>query len=119
MDHKLYNLKTLVEIAQGDQDFVRSMVDTFVENVTAEIDSIHSFQSLEKWTDIAETAHKLVSNFAYLGANSLQALAADIEKSVLFDKNLTDIAGKTEKMCVDGILLISQLKEKFEINDTD
>ena len=119
MDHKLYNLKKLNEIAQGDKDFVRTMVVTFIENVTTEIDSIQSFKSLEKWTDIAETAHKLVSNFAYLGADRLQALAANIEKSVLNDHDLTDIADKTDKMCNDGILLIDQLKEKFKITDTN
>jgi HPt (histidine-containing phosphotransfer) domain-containing protein len=74
---------------------------------------------LEKWTEIAETAHKLASNFAYLGADKLQALAADIEKSVLCDNNLSGIAEKTEKMYHDGILLIGQLKEKFEITDGD
>ena len=117
MDHKIYNLKKLDEIAQGDQSFIRDMVVTFVENVTAEIDSILLLKSLDKWTDIAEAAHKLASNFAYLGADKLQVLAADIEKSVLNDNNLTDVADKTEKMCNDGILLISQLKEKFEIVD--
>jgi len=119
MDDKFYNLKKLDEIAQGDNDFVKTMVVTFVENVTAEIDSIQSFKSLEKWTDIAEAAHKLVSNFAYLGADRLQALAADIEKSVLNDHNLTNIAEKTEKMCNDGILLINQLKKNFQISDTN
>ena len=116
MEHKLYNLKKLDEIAQGDQNFVREMVVTFVENVSAEIDSIQSLKSLEKWTEIAETAHKLASNFAYLGADKLQALSADIEKSVLNDHILTGIADKTEKMCEDGILLINQLKKKFEFD---
>ena len=119
MDHKLYNLKKLDEIAQGDQNFIREMVVTFIENVTAEIDSIQSLKSLEKWTDIAETAHKLASNFAYLGADKLQVLAADIEKSVLLENNLTNIADKTEKMCNIGILLIDQLKEKFKIVGTN
>ena len=115
MDDRLYNLKKLEEIAQGDTGFIKEMVVTFVENVTTEIDSIQLLKSQEKWTDIAETAHKLASNFAYLGADRLQALAADIEKSVLNDNNLTNVADKTEKMCDDGILLIGQLKEMFDI----
>ena len=117
MDHKLYNLEKLNEIAQGDESFVRDMVVTFIENVTVSIDNIQSFKPLEKWKEIAETAHKLASNFAYLGADKLHALAANIEKSVLSDNNLTGIADKTEEMCHDGILLIAQLKEKFEITN--
>ena len=117
MVHDLYNLDKLNEIAQGDENFVREMVVTFVENVTSSIDNIQSYKSLEKWKDIAETAHKLASNFAYLGAGNLQALAANIEKSVLCDNNLDGIADKTDEMCSGAILLIGQLKEKFEIID--
>ena len=113
MVHKLYNLKKLDEIAQGNRDFIRDMLVTFVENVTADIIGIQSLRSAENWTVIAETAHKLASNFAYLGANSLHALAADIEKSVINEHNLTGVADKTDKLCNEGILLVSQLKKDF------
>ena len=113
MVQKLYNLKKLEEIAQGDQGFIRDMLITFVENVTFDICSIKSLKSAENWTAIAETAHKLASNFAYLGASSLQALAADIEKSVINDHNLTGVADKTEKMCDEGNMLINQLEKDF------
>ena len=116
MAQKNYNLKKINEIAQGDQGFITEMLETFVENVTIEIDRIQSFRPVENWTAIAETAHKLASNFAYLGAHNLHALAADIEKSVLNDHNLTGIAEKTEQMCLEGILLVNQLKNDFCIS---
>lgn len=119
MVHKHYNLKKLDEIAQGNQGFIREMLVTFVENVTSEINSIQSFKAAMDWVSIAEAAHKLASDFAYLGANSLHALAADIEKSVLNDNNLTGVTDKTDKLCNEGILLISQLKKDFCITGTD
>ena len=115
MDHKLYNLKKLEEIGQGDQIFIRDMVVTFVENVTTDVGSIQSLKSLENWTAIGETAHKLASNFAYLGAAGLREQALSIEKSVLNDNDLTGIAEKTEKMCLDGIVLVNQLKKDFAL----
>ena len=117
MVHKCYNLKKINEIANGDQGFVRDMLETFVENVTIDIERIQSFRPVENWTAIAETAHKLASNFAYLGANHLHALASNIEKSVLNDRNLTGIADKSEQMCNEGIVLIRQLKNDFCILD--
>jgi len=113
MVHKLYNLKKLEEIAQGNQEFIREMLVTFVENVTTDISSIHSLKSAENWTAIAETAHKLASNFAYLGATPLQVLAANIERSVLNERNLTGVADKTERLCDEGIMLVNQLKKDF------
>jgi len=117
MVQKLYNLKKMEEIAQGNHGFIREMVVTFVQNVTNDIGSIHSLKSVENWTAIAETSHKLASNFAYLGAGSLHVLAADIEKSVINDRNLTGVADKTDKLCKEGILLVSQLKKDFCISD--
>ena len=117
MVQKLYNLKKINEIAQGDQEFVLDMLVTFVENVTLEIERIQLFRPLENWTAIAETAHKLASNFAYLGAQNLQALASDIEKSVFHDHNLTGIAEKTGQMCDAGIMLVGQLKNDLCIVD--
>ena len=117
MAHRLYNLKKLNEIAQGDETFIRDMAVEFVLNVTASLESIQALKPAEKWTTIAEIAHKLASNYAYLGADKLKALAADIERSVLNDNNLTGISEKTEEMCNDSILLISQIKKDFDINN--
>ena len=119
MDDVRYNLKKLDEIAQGDQGFIREMLITFVENVTAEIDNIQSFKSAENWTAIAEAAHKLASNFAYMGAPVLHALAADIERSVIKDHDLVGIEEKTNSMCRNGSLLIKQIKKDFNIMSVD
>ena len=113
MSDKLYNLKKLNEISQGDNEFVRDMLATFVENVTNDVSLIQSLQITEDWTAIAETAHKLASNFAYLGANKLHDLAAEIEKNVINDNNLAGIADKTVKLCYDGIILVNQVNKDF------
>ena len=117
MVQKFYNLKKINEIAQGDQEFVRDMLVTFVENVTIDVGRIRSFELEKNWTAIAETAHKLASNFAYLGAQNLQSLASGIEKSVLINNDLTGIAEKTEQMCDEGIILVNQVKNDFCIEN--
>jgi len=109
----LYNLKKIDEIAQGDSDFIGDILNTFVENVTTEVERIQLFKSDENWTAIAESAHKLASNFAYLGANTLQVLALDIEKSVFNDNNLFGIAEKANKLCDGSSFLVSQLQKDF------
>ena len=111
MERKLYDLRKMQEIAQGDEAFIKDMVDMFLSNVTEDISNVRTFQELEDWKAIAAIAHKLVSRFAYLNASDLQELAADIENSVLIDGNLSDINTKTEKLCSDSIILLDTLKE--------
>ena len=61
---KIYSLKKLNEIGQGDEKFVHDMLVTFVENVTVDVDKIQSARSLEDWTTIGHIAHKMVPRFA-------------------------------------------------------
>ena len=119
MEHKFYDLIKMDEIAQGDENFIKDMVVTFVENVTEDIGKIRSARSVEDWKTIGEVAHKMASRFAYLDADSLQTLAGDIEKSVLIEKNLDGIAEKADKLCSDSILLIEQLKQDFDYLNTN
>jgi len=114
MAQKKYSLDKLNEIGQGDQEFVNGMLATFLENVTNALQKIEVLKVNEKWVDIAEIAHKLASNFAYLESKCLQEIASDIEKSVLNEKNYNDIAAKTDKMCRDSMLLVDQLRQDFD-----
>lgn len=116
MIRKLYNLRKLNEITQGDPDFIQEMVVTFVENVSIDIESIHNLKLSDNWKGIAEIAHKLASNYAYLGADNLHALAVNIEKSVVNDHNLSGILEKVERLCSDSSLLINELRKDFEIS---
>ena len=114
MEYQNYHLERLEEIAQGDSDFVKEMVGTFIENVTFDVETIQSLRLTEDWTAIAEKAHKLASNFAYLGAENLRNLAANIENTVLNENNLFGVAGKTELLCNESTDLIVQLKKDFD-----
>ena len=114
MEHKLYDLGNLQEIAQGDEAFVNEMLVIFVENVTKDIETIRSLQPFEEWKTIAEIAHKMATRFAYLSIDSLRTLSVDIEKSILLYNNFTGIAEKTDKLCDDSILLIERMKKDFE-----
>ena len=116
MEHKSYDLRKMHEISGGDEAFIRDMLVTFVENVTDSIEKIQASKLVEDWTVIGGIAHKLASNFAYMGADSLQSLAGDIERSILVEHNLTGIAEKTDKLCSDSISLINQVKYDFDIN---
>ena len=119
MTPKIYSIKKLNEIGQGDPAFVQDMLISFLGNVNDAIKKINHFRSDDNWNGIAEVAHKLASNFAYLESKNLQTIASDIEKSVLIEKNLSGIADKTDKLCNDTILLVEQLKNDFDFLSTN
>ena len=115
MKHKQYNLEKIKDIAQGDQAFIEDMLVTFVENVSDDVEKIKSLRLQEDWKAIAEIAHRLASRFAYLNADSLYALSADIEESVLSEHNLTGIAEKADMLCALSVSMIEELRKDFTI----
>ena len=58
MEHKLYDLSKLQEMAQDDQDFVNDMIVLFVENVTDDITKIYSLRPFEEWKTETVPVHR-------------------------------------------------------------
>ena len=113
MEQKLYDIKKLQEISMGNETFVQKMLVTFVENVAIDIELVKTHRSAENWNAVAERAHKLASNFAYLNATDLQQMASSLEKSVIHEGDLTGIAEKADELYNVTVSLIEQLKLDF------
>jgi HPt (histidine-containing phosphotransfer) domain-containing protein len=110
---KMYDLSRIEEISPGNTQFIAEMIHTFVESVVSEVEHINRLKPLENWKAIAEIAHKLMSNYAYLGAEDLKQTARDIERSVSHDGNLDGIEGKINRLCAESMELVRQLKKDF------
>jgi len=111
--NKLYSLKKLEEIAQGDNAFVQDMVSAFIDTVSVEVTNIQELMGKGEWKDIGGIAHKLVTNYAYMDAVALFALAVDIEKKAKNGCDLTEITATTGQLCADSLILINELKKCF------
>ena len=109
--NKLYSLDKLKEIAQGDDTFVQDMIITFVETVSEEVKNIQKLLDADEWNAIRQTVHKLIINYAYMDAESLFALSADIENKIKNGSNLTEITALTRQLCADSLVLIDELKK--------
>ena len=112
--NKLYSLEKLEEIAQGDDVFIQDMITTFIDNVSEEIKNIPKLTDAGEWETIKAIAHKIAPSYAYMGAESLFALAANIEKEIRNDGDLSEITAMTHRMYADSLVLIDELKKNFD-----
>ena len=69
----------LLEITGGDQGFVDELVDTFVEDATAQIASLRLAADAGSVDAIVRPAHSLKSNAANVGATVLEELSRALE----------------------------------------
>lgn len=75
MADKVYNLASLDELAGGDQDFVNSMVETFLEHTPGQLEEIKSAFAAGDLVTVGNVAHKIKPNIDLFG---IEAIREDI-----------------------------------------
>ena len=75
------NLNNLYHISDGNQDFVKQMLVTFIASTGAGLKEMREAVSVEDFNSAADLAHKMLSPCRHLGALELFNLLNQIEKS--------------------------------------
>ncbi len=63
----LYDLSELKSVTRGNQGFFNEMIDTFISNSKEGVRQIRDYFEEENWTEMQETAHRLIPSFKHLG----------------------------------------------------
>ena len=111
MTGKFYSFDKLNEIAQGDNAFVQEMIISFIDTISEAVNDMQKLMNDGEWKTIGGIAHKLASNYAYMDAESLYVLAANIEKKIQNSYDLVEITAMTRRLCADSLFLIDELKK--------
>lgn len=67
MAGKVYNLKQLEELAGGNMEFVKSMVDTFLEHTPGQLNEMLEAYKNGDLAMVGATAHKIKPNIELFG----------------------------------------------------
>ncbi|HEY4786427.1 MAG TPA: Hpt domain-containing protein [Bacteroidales bacterium] len=115
MSDKHYSLDYLNSISDGDQDFIKDMLETFVSSVPDELSKMWKLVNAENWQKVGEDAHKFASSLVFLGLNDLKQIATKIEEHGIQQNNVSQIPvllNELEKGCTQ---LITELKRDFDV----
>lgn len=88
MSTNLYDLSILSEMVYGDTEFMKELVDTFLEYAPIDTKELEEFAQKGDWEETSKKAHKLKSSIRTIGVTSLSDLILQIE---LDSKNLNNI----------------------------
>lgn len=75
------NLKNLIHIAGGDEQFVNQMLDSFITSSEKLLDEIQDAVREKNWGSVSDFSHKMIPACRHIGAMDLCKLLSDIEKS--------------------------------------
>ncbi|WP_420321943.1 Hpt domain-containing protein [Flagellimonas sp.] len=111
----IYNLDKVNEMAEGDQDFITSVISVFLEEVPTDLNSLEKAIEERDFENVYKLAHKIKPNVDLLGMEQTRATALEIET---LGKNTTSIDEIEEKFPLlkkDVLQVVSELKKDFNL----
>ena len=109
------NLSYLFELAGGDTDFVKEIIETFISDTPEIIGSAVDYFEKHEFDLLKVTVHKLKSSVQVVGGAHLANLICNIER----DADRQDASSKLEGMIKelnDGVqLMLTQLTAELKV----
>ncbi|MEM9363141.1 MAG: Hpt domain-containing protein [Bacteroidota bacterium] len=111
----IYSLDKINEMAEGDQDFVVSVVSVFLDEVPTDLEGLENAISNKDYENVYKLAHKIKPNVDLLGMEQTRATALEIETLGKNVGNMSEVEEKFPLLKKDVLQVISELKKDFNL----
>nr|WP_299345213.1 Hpt domain-containing protein [Allomuricauda sp.] len=111
----IYSLDKINEMAEGDQDFVTSVISVFLDEVPTDLQDLETAVNNSDYENIYKLAHKIKPNVDLLGMEQTRATALEIETMGKNKASMSDIEEKFPVLKTDVLQVISELKKDFDL----
>ncbi|MFC4222115.1 Hpt domain-containing protein [Flagellimonas marina] len=111
----IYSLDKINEMAEGDEDFVTSVVSVFLEEVPADLDGLEKAIAERDYENVYKLAHKIKPNVDILGMEQTRARALEIETMGKNTASIDEIQEKFPMLKKDVLQVVAELKKDFDL----
>lgn len=112
---KLYDLTMVSSIAGGDANFIKKMVQIFLDTMPPSVEQLQNEMKQQNWDAVSKLAHKMKSTIDSMGIVRLKDVIRGIESNGKQKQNLETVPGLVRQ--VDEVLkeCVQQLKRDFSL----
>ena len=111
----IYNLDKINEMAEGDDDFIISVISVFLEEVPVDLQALETAISEKDFNQIYKMAHKIKPNVDLLGMEQTRANALEIETLGKSEGSYEAIQSKFPILKKDVEQVIMELKKDYNL----
>jgi HPt (histidine-containing phosphotransfer) domain-containing protein len=111
----IYNLDKINEMAEGDVEFINSVISVFLDEVPQDLEGLESALEEEDHEKVYQLAHKIKPNVDLLGMEQTRAAALEIETLGKKAANMNEIREVFPALKKDILQVISELKNDFDL----
>jgi HPt (histidine-containing phosphotransfer) domain-containing protein len=110
----IYSLDKLREMADGDEDFILSVVTVFLEEVPQDLEDLEKAIAEGDYENVYMLAHKIKPNVDLLGMEQTRSIALEIETLGKNSENKDQIEARFPLLKKDILQVISELGKDFD-----
>lgn len=111
---KLYNLATIEEISGGSREFIRDMMQLFIETMPRLADQMVNSMQGNDWGGVKAVAHQVKPTMELMGITALKDDVVVIEKYAKEESNLDLIPAMVEKFYAVIQKIVEALKVEIK-----
>ncbi len=111
---KYYSTENLIEIADGDQDFLKILAQTFLDEIPPDLHSMVIAIENENRELAYQFAHKMKPNIEMFGIDGLKEISI-IEDWSRTSKNMNNVISHMKNLQIKLDLVFEELKEDFQL----
>ena len=111
----IYNLDKINEMAEGDEDFINSVISVFLEEVPQDLEDLENALSRHDHKSSYKLAHKIKPNVDLLGMDQTRAVALQIETLGKEGGNISEMQQLFPTLKKDIHQVVAELKKDFDI----
>jgi len=111
----IYSLDKINEMAEGDEEFIVSVISVFLEEVPVDLESLEKALAEMNYEQVYQLAHKIKPNVDLLGMEQTRAAALEIETLGKNEANMEEIKKVFPILKTDVTQVVSELKKDFSL----
>lgn len=111
----IYSLDKINEMADGDEDFISSVISVFLEEVPQDLEGLEHALNTSNYQQVYQLAHKIKPNVDLLGMEQTRAAALEIETLGKSEANMSEIQSIFPKLKKDIEQVVSELRKDFDL----
>ncbi|MEP2279216.1 Hpt domain-containing protein [Maribacter sp.] len=111
----IYNLDKINEMAEGDQDFINSVISVFLEEVPEDLEALEKALLEKDHDQVYKLAHKIKPNVDLLGMEQTREIALELETLGKQEANMAEIEKRFPMLKTDINQVVAELKNDFQL----
>lgn len=110
---KLYDLTMIKEIAHGNNDFIKKMMQLFLDTIPPALSEMNQHIADANWPALGAVAHKIKPSIDTMGIDLLKEDIRSLEKNGKDSINLEDIQPLMSKLEMVIEAIFNQIREEM------